>query len=128
MAGKYGSSASGASNRPVPGLSMTGKGPLLPGNYSKGATAAKAASNRGRASAASTLAQHRLAVKNGTAKPGLGISSPRATGLAGALLSPSVTAPITSKIGKTVIGKNYKEGKYGLGVDLFNKYVPSLFK
>lgn len=57
----YGSSSV---SRPTPGLSMTGKGPLLPGNYPEGANKISIARAKGRASSAARLAAHRLAVKN----------------------------------------------------------------
>ena len=44
-------------------------------------------------------------------------------GMAGAFLDPAIMDPIRSKVGKTLIGENYKEGNYGLGVDLIKKYV-----
>jgi len=59
---------SGQVSRPAPGLSMAGKGPLLPGNYSEGATNIRAAREAGRASSAARLAQHRVAVKNAKAQ------------------------------------------------------------
>jgi len=64
------SSAYGAGqvSRPAPGLSMAGKGPLLPGNYPEGANNIKAARAKGQASVAARIAQHRLAVKNAKAQ------------------------------------------------------------
>lgn len=64
------SSAYGAGqvSRPAPGLSMAGKGPLLPGNYSEGANNVKTARVKGQASSAARLAQARLAAKNAAAQ------------------------------------------------------------
>jgi len=46
------------------------------------------------------------------------------TGMAGVLLDPAIMDPIRSKVGKTLIGENYKESNYGLGIDLIKKYAP----
>ena len=64
------SSAYGAGqvSRPAPGLSMLGKGPLLPGNYPEGANNIKAARAKGQASSAARIAQSRLAAKNAAAQ------------------------------------------------------------
>lgn len=84
----------GQASRPAPGLSMLGKGPLLPGNYPEGANNIKAARARGQATSAARLAAHRLAVKNAAAQsnpkflmakgikplPGIGNMPPRLRG------------------------------------------------
>jgi len=44
--------------------------------------------------------------------------------LAGILMDPMVMDPLRSAVGKGLISKDYKEGKYGLGVDLIKKYAP----
>jgi len=90
------SSAYGAGqvSRPAPGLSMAGKGPLLPGNYPEGANNIKVARAKGQASSAARLAQARLAAKNAAAQsnpkflmakgvkplPGIGNMPPRLRG------------------------------------------------
>ena len=85
---------SGQASRPAPGLSMAGKGPLLPGNYPEGANNVRAARAKGQASGAARIAQHRLAVKNAKAQanpkflmakgvkplPGIGNLPPRLRG------------------------------------------------
>jgi len=90
------SSAYGAGqvSRPAPGLTMAGKGPLLPGNYPEGANNIRAAREAGQASSAARLAKHRLDVKNAKAQanpkflmakgvkplPGIGNMPPRLRG------------------------------------------------
>ena len=90
------SSAYGAGqvSRPAPGLSMLGKGPLLPGPGESGKTRIDRARMKGRASSAARLSVARLAAKNAAAQanpkflmakgikplPGIGNMPPRLRG------------------------------------------------
>ena len=64
------SSAYGAGqvSRPAPGLSMAGKGPLLPGPGEGGKTRIDRARMKGQASGAARLAAARVAAKNAAAQ------------------------------------------------------------
>ena len=90
------SSAYGAGqvSRPAPGLSMLGKGPLLPGPGEGGKTRIDRARMKGQASGAARLAAARVAAKNAAAQsnpkflmakgvkplPGIGNMPPRLRG------------------------------------------------
>lgn len=59
---------SGQASRPAPGLSMLGKGPLLPGPGEGGKTRIDRARMKGQASGAARLAAARVATKNAAAQ------------------------------------------------------------